>query len=53
VANFQETSVLNVHLAGAMIAFGLGTVFLWSQVKQLVVVVTVRKIILIILVGGK
>jgi hypothetical protein len=34
VGNFQETSVLNVHLAGAMIAFGLGSVYLWTQVNE-------------------
>ncbi|XP_076816405.1 DNA damage-regulated autophagy modulator protein 2-like [Clavelina lepadiformis] len=27
VANFQETSVLGVHIAGAMMAFGLGTIY--------------------------
>jgi hypothetical protein len=32
VGNFQETSVLTVHLIGAMIAFGIGTVYLWIQV---------------------
>jgi len=32
VANFQETEVLAVHLTGAFMAFGLGTLYLWSQV---------------------
>jgi hypothetical protein len=32
VANFQETSVFRVHMTGALLAFGLGTVYLWTQV---------------------
>nr|XP_026692660.1 DNA damage-regulated autophagy modulator protein 2 [Ciona intestinalis] len=31
VANFQETSVLYVHLVGAMLAFGLGTLYEFLQ----------------------
>ncbi|XP_015111768.1 DNA damage-regulated autophagy modulator protein 2 [Diachasma alloeum] len=31
VANFQETSVLSVHLIGAIAAFGGGTVYIWLQ----------------------
>ncbi|XP_076068290.1 DNA damage-regulated autophagy modulator protein 2 isoform X2 [Oratosquilla oratoria] len=31
VANFQETNVFFVHLTGAIIAFGLGTAYLWVQ----------------------
>eukprot|EP00094_Tigriopus_californicus_P001586 TCALIF_01533-PA protein Name:"Similar to DRAM2 DNA damage-regulated autophagy modulator protein 2 (Homo sapiens)" AED:0.14 eAED:0.14 QI:0/-1/0/1/-1/1/1/0/201 len=32
VANFQETSVFVVHFIGAMMAFGVGTLYLWTQV---------------------
>jgi len=32
IANFQETEVLAVHLTGAFMAFGFGTVYMWSQV---------------------
>jgi len=32
VANFQETEVFVVHMTGAFMAFGFGTVYLWSQV---------------------
>ncbi|KAK4319633.1 hypothetical protein Pmani_009418 [Petrolisthes manimaculis] len=31
VANFQETNVFYVHIAGALLAFGLGTAYLWVQ----------------------
>ncbi|XP_067000461.2 DNA damage-regulated autophagy modulator protein 2 [Anabrus simplex] len=31
VANFQETNVLTVHLAGAFLCFGFGTVYFWIQ----------------------
>lgn len=31
VANFQETNVFFVHITGALIAFGLGTTYLWVQ----------------------
>lgn len=31
VANFQETSVLIVHFAGAILAFGLGNIYCWIQ----------------------
>lgn len=33
VANFQETNVFFVHITGALIAFGLGTTYLWVQVS--------------------
>lgn len=32
VANFQETQVVSVHFFGASLTFGLGTVYLWTQV---------------------
>lgn len=32
VANFQETSVFIVHFIGAMMAFGVGTLYMWTQV---------------------
>ncbi|XP_066944363.1 DNA damage-regulated autophagy modulator protein 2 [Macrobrachium rosenbergii] len=31
VANFQETNVFYVHITGALMAFGLGTGYLWVQ----------------------
>ncbi|XP_043279319.1 DNA damage-regulated autophagy modulator protein 2-like [Venturia canescens] len=31
VANFQETSVLVVHMIGAFMCFGAGTIYFWSQ----------------------
>lgn len=31
VANFQETEVFSVHLTGAILAFGVGSIYLWSQ----------------------
>ncbi|XP_071551080.1 DNA damage-regulated autophagy modulator protein 2-like isoform X2 [Panulirus ornatus] len=31
VANFQETNVFFVHISGALLAFGLGTGYLWVQ----------------------
>ncbi|KAJ9583724.1 hypothetical protein L9F63_021923, partial [Diploptera punctata] len=31
VANFQETNVIIVHLTGAFLCFGLGTVYIWIQ----------------------
>ncbi|XP_069696577.1 DNA damage-regulated autophagy modulator protein 2-like isoform X1 [Periplaneta americana] len=31
VANFQETNVIIVHLTGAFLCFGLGTVYIWLQ----------------------
>jgi len=31
VANFQETNVIVVHLTGAFLCFGLGTVYIWIQ----------------------
>jgi hypothetical protein len=33
VANFQETNVIVVHLTGAFLCFGLGTVYIWLQVS--------------------
>jgi hypothetical protein len=33
VANFQETNVILVHLTGAFLCFGLGTVYIWLQVS--------------------
>jgi DNA damage-regulated autophagy modulator protein 2 len=32
VANFQETNVRIVHYIGALLCFGLGTVYFWMQV---------------------
>jgi hypothetical protein len=32
VANFQETAVFRVHLTGALMAFGVGSAYLWTQV---------------------
>ncbi|XP_026831106.1 uncharacterized protein LOC113563580 [Ooceraea biroi] len=31
VANFQETSVIVVHLIGALLCFGSGTAYFWTQ----------------------
>lgn len=31
VANFQETNVFRVHMIGAMMAFGFGVMYAWSQ----------------------
>ncbi len=31
MANFQETAVFRVHLTGALLAFGVGSVYLWTQ----------------------
>ena len=31
-ANFQETSVLVVHFIGALLCFGGGTAYFWTQV---------------------
>jgi hypothetical protein len=33
VANFQETNVIVVHLTGAFLCFGLGTLYVWLQVS--------------------
>lgn len=33
VANFQETSVIVVHLIGAVLCFGGGTAYFWTQVR--------------------
>lgn len=33
VANFQETSVIVVHLIGAVLCFGGGTAYFWTQVS--------------------
>lgn len=33
VANFQESTVLAVHLIGALFCFGGGTVYFWTQVR--------------------
>jgi hypothetical protein len=35
VANFQETAVFNVHLTGALMAFGVGSLYLWTQVSAM------------------
>lgn len=32
VANFQETNVIYVHFAGALLCFGVGTGYFWVQV---------------------
>lgn len=32
VANFQETSVIVVHMIGAFLCFGGGTAYFWTQV---------------------
>ena len=42
VANFQETAVFRVHLTGALLAFGVGSVYLWTQASISKPVVTVR-----------
>jgi len=34
VANFQETSVIVVHLIGALLCFGGGTAYFWTQVHM-------------------
>jgi hypothetical protein len=34
VANFQETAVFRVHLTGALMAFGVGSAYLWTQVSN-------------------
>ncbi|XP_054271761.1 DNA damage-regulated autophagy modulator protein 2 [Macrosteles quadrilineatus] len=31
VANFQETNVIYVHFAGALLCFGVGTIYFWVQ----------------------
>ncbi|XP_046400853.1 DNA damage-regulated autophagy modulator protein 2 [Ischnura elegans] len=31
VANFQETNVIVVHLTGAFLCFGMGTLYFWTQ----------------------
>lgn len=36
VANFQETSMLVVHLFGALLCFGGGTVYFWTQVRKVI-----------------
>ncbi|XP_046434432.1 DNA damage-regulated autophagy modulator protein 2 isoform X1 [Neodiprion pinetum] len=33
VANFQETNVIVVHLIGALVCFGCGTAYFWTQVS--------------------
>lgn len=33
VANFQETSMIVVHLIGAFLCFGGGTAYFWTQVR--------------------
>lgn len=33
VGNFQETNVRIMHYVGAFLAFGLGTVYYWMQVR--------------------
>ena len=35
VGNFQETTVSSVHFIGASLCFGLGTIYIWIQVRQL------------------
>ncbi|XP_011645315.1 DNA damage-regulated autophagy modulator protein 2-like [Pogonomyrmex barbatus] len=35
VANFQETSVIVVHLIGALLCFGGGTAYFWTQVYKI------------------
>jgi hypothetical protein len=37
VANFQETNVIIVHLTGAFLCFGLGTVYIWLQVSMYII----------------
>lgn len=32
VANFQETNVFIVHIIGAFMCFGAGTIYFWIQV---------------------
>ncbi|XP_026673391.1 uncharacterized protein LOC108629801, partial [Ceratina calcarata] len=34
VANFQETSVIVVHFIGALLCFGFGTAYFWTQVRR-------------------
>jgi hypothetical protein len=34
VANFQETNVIYVHFAGALLCFGVGTIYFWVQVRK-------------------
>lgn len=41
VANFQETNVIIVHLTGAFLCFGLGTVYIWLQVSMYIMLVCV------------
>ena len=36
VANFQELAVFKVHLAGAIMAFGVGSLYMWTQVGFMV-----------------
>ncbi|XP_045136265.1 DNA damage-regulated autophagy modulator protein 2-like isoform X3 [Portunus trituberculatus] len=31
VGNFQSTSIITIHLIGAVLAFGIGTIYLWMQ----------------------
>ena len=33
VGNFQESQVAFIHFLGATLCFGLGTVYLWTQVN--------------------
>lgn len=33
VANFQETNVIAVHFLGAVLCFGVGTIYFWVQVR--------------------
>jgi hypothetical protein len=39
VANFQETNVIAVHLTGAFLCFGLGTVYIWLQVSMCIIII--------------
>lgn len=41
VANFQETNVIIVHLTGAFLCFGLGTVYIWLQVSMYIMLACV------------
>lgn len=38
VGNFQETNVFVIHVLGAFLAFGIGTVYICMQVRKQIVI---------------
>ncbi len=41
IANFQETNVFPVHFIGAILAFGVGALYLWTQIHSSLVLLSI------------